>query len=82
MKFNELTIIPECKDKPIKVVYENDVRVTQTGDFSIEVVKKLRGIELEKFLKEMFGTTKVGIFDCSDMSEEEIERAMNEYEQS
>ena len=54
MKFHELTIIPECKDKPIKVVYEDDVGVTQTGDFAIEFVKKLRGIELEKFLKDVF----------------------------
>ena len=78
MKFHELTIIPECKDKPIKVVYEDDVGVTQTGDFAIEFVKKLRGIELEKFLKDVFGTTKIGIFDCRNVSDEEIERIMNE----
>ena len=78
MKFHELTIIPECNDKPIKIVYENDVNVTQTGDFTIEFVKKLRGIELEKFFKDIFGTTKIGIFDCSNMSNEEIESIMNE----
>ena len=78
MKFHELTIIPEDKYKPIKIVYEDDVGVTQTGDFTIEFVKKLHGIELENFLKDVFGTTKVGIFDCRNVSDEEIERIMNE----
>ena len=73
MKFHYLTIVPEDKDKPIKIVCEDDVRVTQTSDFTIEFVKKLRGIEAEKFIKEMFGTTKVGVFDCSGMSDEERE---------
>lgn len=79
MKFRELTFVPENKDKPIKVVYEDDAKVTQTSDFTIKFVKKLRGMELEKFLEDMFGTTKIGIFDCSGMTDEEVDKIVEKF---
>jgi len=79
MKFREFTFVPEDKDKPIKVVYEDDFKVIQTNDCTIEIVKRLTPMESEKLLNDMFGTTDVGILDCSDMTDEEIDRIVEEF---
>lgn len=46
--------------------------IIQTDDYTFEYTRKLSPMEVEKLLMDLFGTTKVGILDCSDMSDEEI----------
>lgn len=58
-------------DKPIKVVYENDWKVESDGN-ELVFSKRLSEMESENLLMELFGTTDVGILDCSNMTEEEI----------
>ena len=71
-------IVPnESKDKSIKVVFENSVAITTDND-DIEIKKKLSRFEAEKLLIDIFGTTNIGIFDCSDITDEEIDRYINE----
>ena len=67
MKIREFTFIPENKDKPIKMVFEDDLKVIQANDCTIEVIKRLSPMESEKLLKDMFGTTDIGVLDCSDI---------------
>lgn len=69
MKIREFTFITENKDKPIKMVFEDDLKVIQTNDCTIEVLKRLSSMESEKLLKDMFGTTDIGVLDCSDIKE-------------
>ena len=73
MKFCECVFIPEDKDRPIKIVYEND-GVIEISDCTIEYTRKLSPIESENLLRNMFGTIDVGMIDCSDMSDEEIDK--------
>lgn len=68
---NTYFILPEPKDKPIKVVIEDSVKVTSNGNV-IEIKKHLSSVEAENLLNDIFGTTDIGILDCSDMTEEEI----------
>lgn len=67
MKIREFTFITEDKDKPIKIVFEDDFKVIQTNDCTIEVLKILSSMESKKLLKDMFGTTDIGVLDCSDI---------------
>ena len=76
MKIREFTFIPENKDKPIKIVFEDDLKVIQTNDCTIEVIKRLSPMESEKLLKDMFSTTDIGVLDCSDI------RCCDNYEHS
>lgn len=68
----------EPKDKPIKIVFEDDVKVTANGN-DIEIKRKLSDIEAEKLLIDIFGTTNVGILDCSDMTDEKIEKFVDKW---
>lgn len=72
MKFREFTFIPECKDKPIKVIYEDNSGFIKTNDCTIEYLRRLTPMESEAVLMGMFGTTDIGVLDCSDMTDEEI----------
>ena len=68
-------------DKPIKVVYEGDIKV-EGRDNEIIVSQKLSEMMAENLLMELFGTTDVGILDCSNMTEEEhaeIDRIVDEF---
>ena len=78
MKIREFTFVPEDKDRPIKMVYEDDFKAIQTNDCTIEVVKRLTPMESEKLLNDIFGTTDVGILDCSDIADEEIDKIVEE----
>ena len=40
------------------------------NSFDIEIRKKLSGVEAEKLLIDIFGTTDIGILDCSDIKED------------
>lgn len=74
-------VIPSPNDKPIKVVYEGDVKV-ECRDNEIIVSQKLSEMMAENLLTELFGTTDVGILDCSDMTKEElaeIDRIVDEF---
>lgn len=79
MKIREFTFVPEDKENPIKVVYEDDFKVIQTGDYTIETVRKLTPMESEKLLNDMFGSTDIAALDCSDISDEEIYRIVDEF---
>lgn len=79
MKIHEFTFVPEDRDKPIKVVYEDDFKATRTDGFIIEIAKKLTHTESEKLLNDMFGTTNVGILDCSYMSDEEFNKIVDKW---
>lgn len=67
MKIHEFTFVTEDRSKPIKMVFEDDVKVIQTSDCTIEVIKKLSSMESEKLIKDMFGTTDIGVLDCSNI---------------
>lgn len=68
-----------CKvDKPIKIVFEGDIKV-EGDDNNIEVTKRLSKMEAERLLLNTFGTTDVGVLDCSDKTEEEIDKIINEF---
>ncbi len=72
MKIREFTFVPEDKDHPIKIVYEDDLKITHIDDCTFEITGKVYGIEAEKIITNIFGTTNLGVLDCSDMSDEEI----------
>lgn len=62
------------KNKPIKIIYENDEWETKVSGDAVTFTRKLTPTEIEK----LFGTTKIGVFDCSGMSDEEINKIINE----
>ena len=62
----------KCEPPPIKIVYEGEIKV-EGDDNNVNVVKKPSKMEAEHLFFDMFGTTDVGILDCSNMSDEEIE---------
>ena len=74
-------ITPPPNDKPIKIVYEDSWSLEDNGN-EIIVSKRLSEMESKNFLMEWFGTTDVGVLDCSDMSEEEIEEILNAFNNS
>ena len=75
---NTMFIVPnESKDKSIKVVFENSVAITIDND-NIEIKRKLSRLEAEQLLIDLFGTTNIGVFDCGDITDEEIDRYINE----
>lgn len=71
MNNNMYFILPNPKDKPIKVIIEDRVEVTNNGK-AIEIKEHLSHMETEKLLNDIFGTTNIGVLDCSDMTEKEI----------
>ena len=76
---NTLFILPkESKDKSIKIIFEDDVKVT-ANDNDIEIKRKLSNIEAEKLLIDIFGTTNIGILNCSDMTDEEINKIVDKW---
>lgn len=78
MKFCELTIMPEDKNRHIKIVYENDEYETRVDDCTITFSKKLTPEETRCFLEDMFGTTSLGVYDVSHMSDEEIKQIIDD----
>lgn len=46
-------ILPESKDRPIKVVIEDNVKVISNGNV-IEIKKHLSSMESEKLLNDIF----------------------------
>lgn len=63
-------IVPnEPKDKLIKVIFEDDVKVT-ASDNNIEIKRKLSDIEAEKLLIDIFGTTNIGVLNIDDVKED------------
>ena len=72
MKDNGIIYItPPPNDKPIKIVCENSWSLEGNG-YEIVASKRLSEMESKNLLMELFGTTNVGILDCSNMTEEEI----------
>lgn len=76
MKF----IIPTDIDKPLKLVYEDDVKVVENDDGTIKFVRKLKPLEAEQVLKCMFGTTDVGILNCNNTTTEVLEEIVKQWE--
>lgn len=69
-------IVSEPKDKPIKLVVENNIKMTTNGNV-IEIKKHLSTTEVKKLLNDIFGSTNIGVLDCDGMSDEEVERMVN-----
>lgn len=67
-----LIIFPKEKDKAIKIVDKDSVRVSMVGDNTFEITKRLTPMETEALLKDMFGTTDVGVLDFGNMSDREF----------
>ena len=66
---NTMFILPnKPKDKPIKIVFVADVKVTANSN-DIEIKRKLSDAEAEKLLIDIFGTTNIGTLDFSDIEE-------------
>lgn len=78
MHIREFAIIPEDKEKPIKVIYEDNSGFVKTNDCTIEYLRRLTPMESEVVLMGMFSTADIGVLDCSDMTDEEIDRIVNE----
>lgn len=66
---NTYFIIPTAIDKPIKLIIEDDVKVINNG-YNIEMKKLLSPMETENLLKNIFGTTDIGIIDISDIKDD------------
>lgn len=79
MKFYEFTFIPEDIEKPIKVVYKDDSGFIKTNDCTIEYFKRLTPMESKHLFANIFGSTNIGILDCSDMTDEEINEIVDRY---
>ena len=82
MEFNDFTIIQKDKNtliKPIKIVYQDEVLIIPTDDGNIEIRKKLSPMEAVQFIEALFGTTDLGILDCSDMTDKEIDKIVDEW---
>lgn len=73
-----LIIFPKEKDKTIKIVGKDSVKVSMVGDNTFEITKRLTPMETEALLKDVFGTTDVGVLDCDNMSDEEFYRIIDE----
>ena len=71
-------MIFEFAEKPIKVIFE-DVTELKMDGYNIEIKGKLSGIQAEKIIGNIFGTTDIAALDCSDMSEEEIDRIVDNF---
>lgn len=69
MNNNTYFIIPTAIDKPIKLIIEDDVKVINNG-YNIEIKKHLSPMETENLLKNIFGTTDIGIIDISDIKDD------------
>lgn len=67
-----LIIFPKEKDKTIKIVDKDRVRVSMVGDNTFEITKRLTPMETEALLKDVFGTTDVGVLDFGNMSDKEF----------
>lgn len=67
MKFREFTFIPEDKNRPIKVVYEDNDGLVATDDCTIEYTRKLSSMESENLLTDMFGTTDIGVISIDNI---------------
>lgn len=82
MKFNDFTIIQKDQNtliKPIKIVYQDEVLVIPMDDGNIEIRKKLSPMEAVQFIETLFGTTILGVLDCSDMTDKEIDKIVDEW---
>lgn len=77
-KNNNTYILPKKKDSPIKVITD-DTFIECNDDFDFEVTRKLSPFEAEILLKDIFGTTEVGIFNCNDMLEEEFNDIIDKF---
>lgn len=61
--FEDGHFVDQCRFEPYK-----------EEPYIIEIKRKLSPSEIEA----IFGSTNIGVLDCSDMSEEEINRIVNE----
>lgn len=56
----------------LKIVIEEDIKITGDGDI-VEIKKRLSSMESEKLFIDLFGTINVGVLDCSNMTDAEID---------
>lgn len=69
-KSDMVYVIPTDTDKPLKLVYEDDVTVIENDDASITVQKALSRLETKRFLEYIFGTTNIGVYGFSNIKED------------
>lgn len=74
---NKVFIIPSVKDKPLKIVYDDNWAMNLNG-YNAEFSRKLTDLEFKNLLIDTFGTTDVGVLDCNDISDEELNRMLDE----
>lgn len=74
---NTIYIIPEQTEKHIKII-SHDVATKSNNDNSINITKKLSSLESKKLFIDLFGTTDVGVLSCNDISDEELNRMLDE----
>lgn len=70
-------ILPKNKDKPITIAFEDEKNVISIDDCTFTFSRKLTPMQSEKLLKDIFGTTDVGVLDCSNMYDEEFNEIIN-----
>lgn len=57
-------LIFEFAEKPIKIIFEDATEV-KMDNYNIEIKGKLSGIQAEKIISNVFGTTNIAALDCS-----------------
>ena len=62
-------IIPTPEQKPIKIVFQDDMEVNEYGN-DIAIKRKLSGIEAEKFITDIFGSTDIAVIPTSEIRED------------
>ena len=57
---DKIYILPKKNDSPIKVITD-DTSIECNDDFTFEIIRKLSPFEAEILLKDIFGTTEIGM---------------------
>lgn len=70
-------IIPKPQDTPIKIVIEDNVKITSNENV-IEIKRHLSSMEVKNLINNIFGTTNIGVIDCSDISEQEFNEIIDQ----
>ena len=68
-KNKTIWIIPTQEQKPLKLVFEDDVEVNTNGH-DIEVKQKLSDIEAKKIIMDIFGCTDIAVMPTNNIKED------------
>lgn len=64
--------------KPIKIIYEDGFKVEGDG-YDVKVTRPLTPSEAQQIIYDTFGSNDIAALNCSDMSDEEFNRIVDEF---